>query len=64
MCSQAFREALQRVGAQAELVLYEGKTHTDLFLQASDVLGSSCFVFLLFELQVQGFNHSSTPLLS
>ncbi|KAF3443933.1 hypothetical protein FNV43_RR13623 [Rhamnella rubrinervis] len=31
--SKTFLEALQKVGAQAELVLYEGKTHTDLFLQ-------------------------------
>uniref|UniRef100_A0A2N9J049 protein-S-isoprenylcysteine alpha-carbonyl methylesterase n=1 Tax=Fagus sylvatica TaxID=28930 RepID=A0A2N9J049_FAGSY len=31
--SKTFVEALQRAGAQAKLVLYEGKTHTDLFLQ-------------------------------
>jgi prenylcysteine alpha-carboxyl methylesterase len=31
--SKTFVEALQRAGAQATLVLYEGKTHTDLFLQ-------------------------------
>ncbi|KAJ9147392.1 hypothetical protein P3X46_029558 [Hevea brasiliensis] len=31
--SQTFVDALQRVGAQADLILYEGKTHTDLFLQ-------------------------------
>jgi prenylcysteine alpha-carboxyl methylesterase len=34
--SKTFVEAFQRAGAQAKLVLYEGKTHTDLFLQASD----------------------------
>ena len=34
--SKTFVEALQRAGAQAKLVLYEGKTHTDLFLQVSD----------------------------
>uniref|UniRef100_A0A7N0UGT9 protein-S-isoprenylcysteine alpha-carbonyl methylesterase n=1 Tax=Kalanchoe fedtschenkoi TaxID=63787 RepID=A0A7N0UGT9_KALFE len=28
-----FVDTLKRVGAQAELVLFEGKTHTDLFLQ-------------------------------
>ncbi|XP_077253706.1 isoprenylcysteine alpha-carbonyl methylesterase ICME-like isoform X3 [Tasmannia lanceolata] len=28
-----FSDALQRVGAKVKLVLYEGKTHTDLFLQ-------------------------------
>uniref|UniRef100_A0A1J3F1X4 protein-S-isoprenylcysteine alpha-carbonyl methylesterase n=1 Tax=Noccaea caerulescens TaxID=107243 RepID=A0A1J3F1X4_NOCCA len=31
--SKTFAEALQAVGAKAELVLYSGKTHTDLFLQ-------------------------------
>ncbi|KAL3624138.1 hypothetical protein CASFOL_032954 [Castilleja foliolosa] len=28
-----FVNTLQRVGAQADLILYQGKTHTDLFLQ-------------------------------
>ncbi|KAJ6861242.1 isoprenylcysteine alpha-carbonyl methylesterase ICME-like [Populus alba x Populus x berolinensis] len=28
-----FAAALQRLGAQAELILFDGKTHTDLFLQ-------------------------------
>ncbi|XP_010265337.1 PREDICTED: isoprenylcysteine alpha-carbonyl methylesterase ICME-like isoform X2 [Nelumbo nucifera] len=31
--SKTFVETLQIVGGQAELILYEGKTHTDLFLQ-------------------------------
>ncbi|GAV71039.1 Abhydrolase_3 domain-containing protein [Cephalotus follicularis] len=31
--SKNFVDALQMVGARAELILYEGKTHTDLFLQ-------------------------------
>ncbi|KAI3976845.1 hypothetical protein MKX01_008703 [Papaver californicum] len=31
--SKTFVDALQRVGVQAELILYEGKTHTDVFLQ-------------------------------
>ncbi|CAN0916289.1 Isoprenylcysteine alpha-carbonyl methylesterase ICME [Linum grandiflorum] len=31
--SEAFVEALGSLGADAELVLFEGKTHTDLFLQ-------------------------------
>lgn len=31
--SKSFAETLQRVGAQAELVLYEGRTHTDIFVQ-------------------------------
>ncbi|KAL6135422.1 hypothetical protein ACLB2K_067650 [Fragaria x ananassa] len=31
--SKIFVDVLQRVGAQADLVLYDGKTHTDLFLQ-------------------------------
>ncbi|XP_059452800.1 isoprenylcysteine alpha-carbonyl methylesterase ICME-like [Corylus avellana] len=31
--SKTFADALQRAGAQATLILFEGKTHTDLFLQ-------------------------------
>ncbi|KAM4131652.1 hypothetical protein ACJW30_01G191300 [Castanea mollissima] len=31
--SKTFGDALQRAGAQVKLVLFEGKTHTDLFLQ-------------------------------
>ncbi|XP_038701631.1 isoprenylcysteine alpha-carbonyl methylesterase ICME-like isoform X2 [Tripterygium wilfordii] len=31
--SKSFVDALQRVGAEAKLFLFEGKTHTDLFLQ-------------------------------
>ncbi|PON93526.1 Alpha/beta hydrolase fold [Trema orientale] len=31
--SQTFANVLQKVGARAELVLYDGKSHTDLFLQ-------------------------------
>ncbi|XP_042500083.1 probable isoprenylcysteine alpha-carbonyl methylesterase ICMEL2 [Macadamia integrifolia] len=31
--SKSFAKTLQRVGAQAELILYKGKTHTDLFIQ-------------------------------
>ncbi|WOG93183.1 hypothetical protein DCAR_0312464 [Daucus carota subsp. sativus] len=31
--SQDFVDALRRVGAKAELILFAGKTHTDLFLQ-------------------------------
>ncbi|KAI5340612.1 hypothetical protein L3X38_019886 [Prunus dulcis] len=31
--SKIFVDALQKAGAQAELILYDGKTHTDLFLQ-------------------------------
>ncbi|XP_071692374.1 probable isoprenylcysteine alpha-carbonyl methylesterase ICMEL2 isoform X2 [Rutidosis leptorrhynchoides] len=30
-----FVDALKRVGARAELILYDGKTHTDLFIQDS-----------------------------
>lgn len=32
-CSEAFFDALQQNGAKADLFLYDGKTHTDLFLQ-------------------------------
>jgi acetyl esterase/lipase len=35
--SKTFTDALQAVGAKAELVLYSGKTHTDLFLQVSHI---------------------------
>lgn len=35
MCSQTFVDVLQQAGAQARLLLYEGKTHTDIFLQVS-----------------------------
>lgn len=31
--SKAFVDILKTVGAQADLILYDGKTHTDLFLQ-------------------------------
>ncbi|XP_065633243.1 probable isoprenylcysteine alpha-carbonyl methylesterase ICMEL1 [Quercus suber] len=31
--SKSFAETLQRVGVKAESILFEGKTHTDLFLQ-------------------------------
>ncbi|THG04792.1 hypothetical protein TEA_001724 [Camellia sinensis var. sinensis] len=31
--SKNFADVLQKVGAKAELILYPGKTHTDLFLQ-------------------------------
>lgn len=31
--SESFANTLQSVGAQVKLILYEGKTHTDLFLQ-------------------------------
>ncbi|KAF6169003.1 hypothetical protein GIB67_038500 [Kingdonia uniflora] len=31
--SKTYCDALRRVGAQAELILYKGKSHTDLFLQ-------------------------------
>ena len=31
--SKTFFEVLRRLGAEAELILYSGKTHTDLFLQ-------------------------------
>lgn len=36
LCSINFVDALKGVGADAELILYEGKSHTDLFLQVSD----------------------------
>jgi prenylcysteine alpha-carboxyl methylesterase len=32
-CSKTFTDALQAAEVKAELVMYKGKTHTDLFLQ-------------------------------
>ncbi|PNY06687.1 isoprenylcysteine alpha-carbonyl methylesterase ICME protein, partial [Trifolium pratense] len=31
--STSFAETLRRLGVKAEAILYEGKTHTDVFLQ-------------------------------
>ncbi|KZV45598.1 hypothetical protein F511_02258 [Dorcoceras hygrometricum] len=39
--SKSFVETLQKGGVRADLLLYDGKTHTDLFLQASDYLFSN-----------------------
>ncbi|RDY02363.1 Isoprenylcysteine alpha-carbonyl methylesterase ICME, partial [Mucuna pruriens] len=33
VASEQFGDALKRAGVKAEVILYEGKTHTDLFLQ-------------------------------
>ncbi|CAJ2665953.1 unnamed protein product [Trifolium pratense] len=33
IASKRFADALKKAGARAELILYDGKTHTDLFLQ-------------------------------
>jgi hypothetical protein len=46
-CSQAFIDALQQQGAKADLFLYEGKTHTDLFLQVV-IVPKVLFGFSLF----------------
>jgi prenylcysteine alpha-carboxyl methylesterase len=35
VCSERFADALKKAGARADLILYDGKTHTDLFLQVS-----------------------------
>ncbi|EMS61288.1 hypothetical protein TRIUR3_19699 [Triticum urartu] len=35
--SRTFVDVLQQAGAQATLLLYEGKTHTDIFIQESSV---------------------------
>jgi len=34
--SKTFAETLKKVGVTAESILYEGKTHTDVFLQVFD----------------------------
>lgn len=33
ICSKKFVDTLHSVGAKVDIVLFEGKTHTDLFLQ-------------------------------
>lgn len=43
-CSKDFAETLQKVGVKAQLILYEGKTHTDIFLQVKEPL--KCFLLL------------------
>lgn len=40
-CSISFVETLKRVGVRVELILYNGKTHTDLFVQVSYHYNSS-----------------------
>jgi prenylcysteine alpha-carboxyl methylesterase len=35
IASERFADALKKAGARADLILYDGKTHTDLFLQIS-----------------------------
>jgi len=35
VCSEKFADALKEAGASADLILYDGKTHTDLFVQVS-----------------------------
>lgn len=34
-CSITFVETLKKLGVPADLILYKGKTHTDLFVQVS-----------------------------
>lgn len=34
-CSKTFAEALQGVEVKTDLIVYDGKTHTDLFLQVN-----------------------------
>lgn len=46
MCSQTFVDVLQQAGAQAKLLLYEGKTHTDIFIQVTNVYVDNELLFL------------------
>lgn len=48
--SKSFAETLQRVGVKSEAIMYEGRTHTDVFLQVS--VGQRCLFSILF-----GHNH-------
>lgn len=57
--SQAFIDALQQQGAKADLFLYEGKTHTDLFLQ--DPLRGGRDKMLE---EIAGVIHSEDPVVS
>jgi len=45
--SQAFADALQQHGAKADIFLYEGKTHTDLFIQVVIVSRFSDLLYFL-----------------
>lgn len=47
LCSKNFANTLQRVGGKAESILYEGKTHTDLFLQVRVLSDLFMLVFSL-----------------
>nr|KAJ0201510.1 hypothetical protein LSAT_V11C600318710 [Lactuca sativa] len=38
MLNKTFVDTLQRVGAKAELMLYEGKNHTDVFVQSLSII--------------------------
>lgn len=55
--SQAFVDALQQHGAKADLFLYEGKTHTDLFLQVVIVpemlFGISLFLWFINKIELR-----------
>ncbi|KAL5153239.1 putative isoprenylcysteine alpha-carbonyl methylesterase ICMEL2 [Glycine soja] len=54
VASERFAEALKKAGVRAELILYEGKTHTDLFLQSSTM----CYPFVL-PIEVLILNHAA-----
>lgn len=38
LCSKNFAETLKSVGVKTESILYEGKSHTDLFVQVKGPL--------------------------
>ncbi|KAJ6324549.1 hypothetical protein OIU76_011781 [Salix suchowensis] len=44
--SKTFSETLQSVGLELNQFLYEGKTHTDLFLQVKGVVRCFCLLFI------------------
>ena len=41
-CSKNFADTLRRFGGKAESILYDGKTHTDLFLQVMEDVPMLC----------------------
>jgi prenylcysteine alpha-carboxyl methylesterase len=41
LCSETFADVLKHAGGKVKLQLYEGKTHTDVFLQVSYLEGQN-----------------------
>lgn len=48
LCSKSFAETLKRLGVKAESILYEGKTHTDVFLQVTETTSILSFLMIIY----------------